>query len=245
MDGDELVIGYLAGEKIEEPLDESLVADLDSINALLADPTTWDEPGDDVRERVLAAIASEAAATSATAATSLVTPPAEPKTSARRLKAVDGTTGPRRRWTSWIGPGLVGAAAAGLIAFAVAQTNDNGTQQAVDGTISLSGTELLPDVSGEAKVTEKQSGVWIQFDVPGLPRRDGNDFYQAWLRSADGEGLVPIGSFHDGDHVSMWAGVSIENFPILTVTRESVAGPKSPDQASSGEVVVRGQYVET
>ena len=72
--------------------------------------------------------------------------------------------------------------------------------------------------------------------------RDGDDFYQAWLRSEDGNGLVPIGSFHEGDNVSLWAGVRIDDFPILTVTRETVAGPKDPSQGTSGEVVVRGQY---
>jgi hypothetical protein len=202
----------------------------------------WDEPDDDLRHRVLAAVADEVAAAG-------ITPGTPPPPAAASLEVVGGsgttnTAGRRRRWTSWAGPALVGAAAAGLIVFAVVRTNDNDTQQAVDGTISLSGTELLPGVSGNANVTEKQSGVWIQLDLPGLPRRDGNDFYQAWLRSEDGNGLVPIGSFHDADHVSLWAGVAISDFPILTITKESVAGPKSPDQGSSGEVVARGHYSE-
>lgn len=247
MDGDDLVIGYLAGETTDEPLDESVAADLDSLNELLADPSMWDEPGDDLRERVLVAVADAVAMAPTRSSTPPAgSPPPSPTLAPAGPQVVggSGTAGRRRRWTTWVGPALVGAAAAGLIAVAVARTSNDESERAVDGTISLSGTELLPDVSGTANVTEESSGVWIQLNLPGLPRRDGNDFYQAWLRSEDGNGLVPIGSFHDADHVSLWAGVPISDFPILTVTKETVAGPKSPDQGSSGEVVARGHYSE-
>jgi hypothetical protein len=61
------------------------------------------------------------------------------------------------------------------------------------------------------------------------------------LKSEDGARLVPIGTFHDADDVSLWAGVPIEEYPIITVTRETVAGPTSPEQGSSGDVVVTGR----
>ena len=69
----------------------------------------------------------------------------------------------------------------------------------------------------------------------GLPRRDGGLFYQAWLRDAVGN-LVPIGTFHDGNHVTLWAGVALEDFPTLTITEEQADN----DQASSGRRVLIG-----
>jgi hypothetical protein len=68
----------------------------------------------------------------------------------------------------------------------------------------------------------------ITLDATGLPRRDGGDFYQAWLRNEDGV-LIPIGTFHEADDVVLWAGVSLEDFPTLTVTEETADN----DQASS------------
>ena len=48
--------------------------------------------------------------------------------------------------------------------------------------------------------------------------------------------MVPIGTFNEGDDVTLWAGVPPSSFPTLTITREVADG----DQASSGEVVLVG-----
>jgi hypothetical protein len=48
--------------------------------------------------------------------------------------------------------------------------------------------------------------------------------------------LVPIGTFNEGYHVILWAGVSPTAFTKLTVTRERADG----DQRSSGEKVLVG-----
>ena len=48
--------------------------------------------------------------------------------------------------------------------------------------------------------------------------------------------LVPIGTFNEGQDVTLWAGVSPKDFTTLTVTREQADG----DQASSGERVLVG-----
>ena len=48
--------------------------------------------------------------------------------------------------------------------------------------------------------------------------------------------LVPIGTFNEGRNVTLWAGVSPQDFTLLTVTRERADG----DQASSGEKVLAG-----
>jgi hypothetical protein len=100
---------------------------------------------------------------------------------------------------------------------------------------ALAPTGLVPGAAGEATLTKTESGWRIAIDATGLPRRDGGNFYEAWLRNAAGV-LVPIGTFNDGRHVTLWAGVSPKDFPTLTVTREQADG----DQASSGEKVLVG-----
>jgi hypothetical protein len=48
--------------------------------------------------------------------------------------------------------------------------------------------------------------------------------------------LVPIGTFNEGLKVTLWAGVSPQQFTTLTVTRERADG----NQDSSGEKVLVG-----
>ena len=88
------------------------------------------------------------------------------------------------------------------------------------------------------------SGVEIDLRVPGLPRRDGGEFYQVWLKNCDGTQLVPAGSFHELDDAVAWAGISSDDFPLITVTKEVVAPPKDAAQGSSGEVVAKGAIGE-
>ena len=49
------------------------------------------------------------------------------------------------------------------------------------------------------------------------------------------KGLVSIGTFHTPDKVILWAGVSLVDYPTLTVTLE----PEDGDQTSSGQVVLK------
>jgi hypothetical protein len=100
---------------------------------------------------------------------------------------------------------------------------------------ALGPTDLVPAASGEATMTKTSSGWRIDLRATGLPRREGRDFYEAWLRNAAGV-LVPIGTFNDGRDVTLWAGVSPKRFTTLTVTREQADG----DQASSGQKVLVG-----
>ena len=83
------------------------------------------------------------------------------------------------------------------------------------------------------------SGWQIQLDASGLPRLDGGQFYQAWLRNAAGV-LVPIGSFNEGTNVTLWAGVSPQDFPGMSITKESA----DDDQSSSGQRVMVGTATE-
>jgi hypothetical protein len=100
---------------------------------------------------------------------------------------------------------------------------------------ALGPTELVPGASGKATLTKTTSGWRIELDATGLPRLADGPFYEAWLKNAVGV-LVPVGTFNEGRHVTLWAGVSPKEFTTLTVTREEADG----DQTSSGKKVLVG-----
>jgi hypothetical protein len=101
--------------------------------------------------------------------------------------------------------------------------------------VALAPTGLAVGAAGEASLYRRPSGWQIDFDATGLPRRDGGDYYEAWLRDTSGV-LVPIGTFNEGHAVTLWAGVSPKDFATLTVTRERADNA----QVSSGERVLVG-----
>jgi subtilisin family serine protease len=182
------------------------------ILALLRDTSLWQEPSAKLEDRVVAAIADE-----------------------RRVVVPIGRA--RRAWPGRLTAAAIGAAAAAAVVLIAVPRNEG---QQADASVAIAGTQLAPGISGTAAITSETSGVRIQFSVKGLPRRDGGDFYEGWLKNCAGTELVPIGTYHELDNATGWAGVSINDFPLLTVTREHVAAPKDAAQGSSGEVVVSG-----
>ena len=187
------------------------------IVALLRDPSLWHEPGSDLEDRVAAAISAE-----------------------RRVVVPISSRRPRQ-WPGRLAAAAIGAAAAAAVVFVAVRRDD---QQSADASIGVIGTDLAPGISGNADITSVPSGVRIYFSVKGLARREGDEFYEGWLKNCAGDALVPIGTYHDLDDVTGWAGVSIDDYPLLSVTREHVAGPKDAAQGSSGEVVVSGKLKE-
>ncbi|MEO7397987.1 MAG: anti-sigma factor, partial [Ilumatobacteraceae bacterium] len=183
---DERTLAYLRGEHVDDigAIDPFDRADLDVFVAMLSDPATWSEPPLDLGDRVVRQISDVQATTPAVATAG---------------SARDASADRRPALTRWIGPALLGAAAASAIAFAMTRDDGDSSRDASAETIEITGTELMPDISGSAEIESRQSGLWIQLELPGLPRRDGGNFYEAWLRSEDGHGLVPIGTFHDGE----------------------------------------------
>jgi hypothetical protein len=126
----------------------------------------------------------------------------------------------------------VAAVAAAAIAVAiVASSGSHGTRLRA----ALGPTQLASGASGEATLTRTPSGWRIQLHATGLPRLDGDRFYEAWLQSSTGV-LVPLGTFNEGANVTLWAGVSPASYKVLTVTRERADG----NQASSGQKVLVG-----
>jgi hypothetical protein len=212
VNSDDERISYLAGDPADD-LDAEARAELDEFRALLADPSLWVEPDADLEDRIVSAIAAEAK------------PPA-------KVISLDA----RRRRMGRIGGIVAAVAAAAIVVVAltvVRQDDDDGVM------LALQPTQLVPGATGSARVFAEESGLRIELNATGLPRRDGGLYYQAWLRDAAGN-LVPIGTFHDGDHVTLWAGVSLADFPTLTITEEQADN----DQASSGRRVLLGT-VET
>jgi hypothetical protein len=238
-------VDYLAGETDVE-LDAADQAELDELRALLADPTLWSEPPAELEDSVVALIEAQARTTTAT--TSLTQAPASEDSGAPLPTATapidlgaarekrERRTGARR----FTRPVFLVAAAAAIVAVAVSATvvlrNSTG-QRTFD--VALSATELAPGAAGSATMLKTDSGWEIKLDASGLPRLEGGEFYQAWLRNADGV-LVPIGTFNEGTDVTLWAGVPPDQFSTMTITREAADG----NQDSSGQRVLVGTAVE-
>ncbi|MEM1334877.1 MAG: anti-sigma factor, partial [Actinomycetota bacterium] len=140
--------------------------------------------------------------------------------------------------------GLLGAAAAilllagGVVAFRAA----GAPPAQVAASAELVPTGLVPDLEGSIEVTPVRSGLRVDLDAPTLPRRDGGRYYEGWLQLDDGF-LVPIGTFHEGADVTLWAGIELDRVVGMTITLERAAVGSSPDQASSGEVVLKADIV--
>src|SRR5262245_60424603 len=154
-----------------------------------------------------------------------------PRALRERVDALGRARRPRRT-----GPlVLIGAVAAAVVAVAIGsavfEPGPSGNRFAAE----LVATELVPGAHGEATFTKTSSGWRIELDATGLPRLDNGRFYQAWLRNSAGA-LVPIGTFNEARDVTLWAGVSPEDFGTLTITRERA----DDDQTSSGERVLVG-----
>src|SRR5215207_4944061 len=169
-------------------LDPAERAELEELKALLADPAVWAEPDASLEDRVVAAITTEASQR-----------PGRPVASRPHSRS-------RRGWLT----AVVGVAAAALVALAVS-VSLRGNGSSSQFSLALGPTELAPNASGEAKLTQTDSGWKIELDATGLPRLDNGQFYQGWLRSAAGT-LVPIGTFNEGEDVVLWAGVSPRDF---------------------------------
>jgi hypothetical protein len=117
-------------------------------------------------------------------------------------------------------------AAAAAVAIVLVTSSSNSPQQ-LQFAMVVQGTPLAPDASGSATLTKKLSGWEIKLNATGLPRREGKQFYEAWLKNAAGV-LVPVGTFNDARNVTLWSGVPVTKFRSLTVTQQVANGnPKS------------------
>ena len=228
-------VAYLEGEA-DPSLDPVERAELDELRALLADEAMWAVPADDLEARVVAAVADASAAASAPAP---LPPPGAPApagvapiTSSPSVRRRSGGAG-RRGWM--IAVGGIAATLALVLGAGFLATRDQGGST-TPSTWPWPAPTSSPAASGDATLTETDSGWRIELDATGLPRLDNGRFYEAWLRNPEGI-LVSVGTFNEPTAVTLWSGVSPRTFTVFAVTEEEADG----NPASSGRRVLTGQ----
>lgn len=150
--------------------------------------------------------------------------------------AADPRPAPARSVVRVLAPFLAGVAAALLVSVGIAAFA--GSDDEPDGeVVALAGTDLAPDASAEASVLDTPLGTRMVLDVSNLAPAPPGSYYEAWLRESAEVG-VSAGTFHlrggDGD-IELWAGVSLAEYPLITVTLQ-----EEGEVGSSGQVVLRG-----
>lgn len=211
-------IAYLSGEPVES-LTPQERAELDELRALLEAPAAWEEPDPALEERVVAAIAQEAAR-----APAAESPPASPKPARARWRL--------RRPVFALG-GLAAAAAAIAVALVIALGGSS--TKPLQFAMVVNGTSLAPGAHGSATLTKTQSGWRIELSATGLQHLANGRYYQAWLKNAAGI-LVPVGTFNDAQKVTLWSGAPVTQFRSFSVTVQQANG----NPASSGKRVLVG-----
>jgi Anti-sigma-K factor rskA, C-terminal len=190
-----------------------------NVRALLADARLWEEPSDELADRVVSVVRSESGSTAET----------EPS----------GHVLPR-----WMRPALLGAAAVvallvgAVVVFSALDGGPGGTQVAA----ALTPTGLVPDVEGVAEFTESDAGVAIALEAL-LPHLDGERYYEAWVLTAD-ERVIAVGTFRSGGGVRLWAGVDLGDIRGFSISREHAEYGDSIEQRGSGEVVLKATIVD-
>jgi hypothetical protein len=122
--------------------------------------------------------------------------------------------------------------------FAVVDLNPS--DGGADVELALAATELAPGASADAAIDTTPLGTRILLDMRDLPPAPAGTYYEAWLR-IDADIGVSAGTFHmrggDGE-IELWAGVSIDDYPLFTVTLQDEGG----GAASSGRVVLSARF---
>ena len=209
----------------DEPDDQELTA----LSALLAEPALWEPDDADTEDAIVALISAEMGSS---APTSVPVETREGNGNGADVVPISSA----RRWMGSLTAGM--AAAVALIAIyalgtALLDSDDSGPEGI---EFALDATELAPDSQATALIADTPQGTKILLDVSGLPPADDGTYYEAWLRQSPEIG-VSAGTFHlrGGDAmIELWAGVTLEDYPLLTVTIQDEATPES-----SGVVVLK------
>ena len=237
------------GGPAEEADDPLTAATMQTLAPMLRDPAVWAEPAPTLIDSIVAAIAAERDAQPPTADAPFVAapttpPPTVPPPATTPPPATDELSSFRARreqrrrpavWTALAAAAAVAAIAIGVVA--VTGGGDEGGDQ-----LAIGPTDVIPEASATAEVSEFGAGVAIELDVSGLPPAPEGQYYAGWLRNEAGD-LVGIGSFHmrGGDaKVTLWSGVRVEDYPTLSVTIQT----EGEGEASSGEAVLRGSLTD-
>lgn len=227
----------------ETPLDPRL-------EALLGDALVWEDPPAGLEDVVVAAVTAERDRTVGAGGRGPdvggpddePAPAPDPGDELARRRARRARRGGRGAglapWVAGVAAAVALAVGLGVGVLLAGDDGEGGPEGGVE--VALAGTDAAPGASAVADVVDTPQGTRIDLDVSGLPPAPDDGFYQAWLRE-EGEGGrgVSAGTFHlrGGDgQIELWAGVSTEQYPLVTVTLEQ----EDDGPGSSGEVVLRG-----
>lgn len=200
-----------------DSLDDPSDAELAALAAVLTRAEPWGDPPRELEDRVVAAIAAEAAALPAVSPASLTE---------------------HRSRRAWSASRLLGAAAALVVIVAgVAVIARGGDDDGV--AFALEGTEAAPEASATVTVSATPAGLKILLEADGLPGAPDGYMYEAWV--GDGDISVSAGTFHlrgGSGSIELWAGVTDRSFRRLWVTLE----PVDNDPTSSKDARLRGEF---
>jgi len=186
---------------------------------LLANPSTWAEARPGLEDTIVEAVMNDD-----------VVPDDEPIASP--VTSLDERRRRGRNRRRLMVPAAAAAAVVAVFGFMVSTSNGAGPAF----TAEMAPTAVVANAHGSARIDRNSGGFRISLDADGLEPLTQGQYYEAWLKDAAGT-LVPIGTFSSSeDHITLWSGVSPEQFTTLTVTIET------PDnnQSSSGHVVLHG-----
>lgn len=208
------------------------LGDTDDVRAALADPRAWTQAGSDLSDRVITASRPDDSETemahvpaididggNVPAADLDSVEPEQPSLVARSLRPV--------------ALGLGGAAVVLFVAVIVLSAA-SGTPTPPNYVLELTPTGVLVEVEGgEITVTERDAGIEIELDALTLPRRAADTYYEGRLVLIDGQ-EVSAGTFAEGDDVTLWGGVALDDVAAFHVVTGAVADP-----GAAGDVVLK------
>jgi hypothetical protein len=224
-------IAYLAGEAVDSLRADDRAA-LSALRAELGSPSIWEEPGAGLEDLVVAAVVREAGAHAPAPSRTQDQPARRRAVAPAGLRSLLARLSSRRPALSV----AMAVAVAAVVAAVVFAANQGDSAPEQEFAMVVLGTSLAPRAHGSATLTKMSSGWQIKLSATGLSRRDGRDFYEAWLKNPAGT-LVPVGTFNDARQVTLWSGVPVTKFRALTVTQQVANG----NPASSGRRVLTGK----
>jgi hypothetical protein len=218
----------------DDPTRDPGEAALERFGTTLRSPAVWEQPPDDLADRIVAGVGALRAGDGHVGTTpAAVGTPVE-------LDAAGG----RRRRASWLWPALA-AAAALVVAFAAGALlfdDDDGVQRSLEpiASVELTPTDGGGGATAEGSVVDAGAGYAINLEVAGLPAAPKGAYYEGWLHNEDSGDWVSVGTFHmrEGDgRVVLWSGVPIADYRELVVTAENEGEGAGPgDAVLSGEL---------
>jgi Anti-sigma-K factor rskA len=176
------------------------------IEELLALPSVWVEPSQDLPTQALADWQAHILTTSPL------------PVAGRSVGSISTVAKPTLRKTM-IGAGLLGAAAATLIFLGIGIVR---RAPSPNLRIAFTATALAPNAQGKADLRETDSGWEVKLDTRELGRLDDGRYYEAWLEGP--KGTVSLGTFHTGANVTLWAGVEVDEYETMAITIEQEDG---------------------